>query len=79
MKKTLQGVIVSDKMQKTVIVEVGRLVSHPKYHKRFKITKRYKAHDQGGDFKAGDRVIIEETKPISKDKKWKVLKKVEKL
>ena len=72
MKKKLQGTIVSDKMQKTVVVMVDRIVAHPKYHKRFKVSKRFKAHVENGDFKVGDKVIIEACRPISKDKKFKV-------
>jgi len=78
MKKKLQGTIVSDKMQKTVVVMVDRIVAHPKYHKRFKVSKRFKAHIESGDFKVGDKVIIEACRPISKDKKFKVLEKIEK-
>jgi len=75
-KKTLQGIVVSDKMQKTVVIEVERLKEHPKYKKRFKVHKRYKAHDEKGEFHVGDRVIIEEHAPISKEKKWIVVKKI---
>lgn len=75
-KKTLQGIVVSDKMQKTVVVEVERMKEHPKYKRRFKIHKKYKAHDEKGEFHIGDKVVIEETAPISKDKNWKVIKKI---
>jgi len=75
-KKTLQGVVVSDKMQKTVVVEVERIKEHPKYKRRFKIHKKYKAHDENKEYKVGDKVVIEETTPISKDKKWKVISKI---
>ena len=74
-KRKLTGKIVSDKMQKTVVVEVERIKEHPKYKRRYKIHKKYKAHSEG-DFKTGDTVIIEETRPISKDKRWKVIKKI---
>ncbi len=73
MKKKLIGRIVSNKTQNTVVVNVDRLVAHPKYLKRFKVSKRYKAHISGGGFKVGDSVVIEACRPISKDKKWKVL------
>ena len=63
-------------MQKTVVVCVQRLKQHPKYFKRFKINKNYKAHDEKKEYKVGDVVMIEECKPISKDKTWKVLKKI---
>jgi small subunit ribosomal protein S17 len=75
-KKILQGIVVSDKMQKTVVVQVERVKEHPKYKRRFKIHKKYKAHDENKEYKMGDKVVIEETTPISKDKKWKVIGKV---
>jgi small subunit ribosomal protein S17 len=74
--KKLQGIVVSDKMQKTVVVEVESIKEHPKYKRRFKIHKKYKAHDEKGEFHIGDKVIIEEIKPISKDKTWKVAEKI---
>ncbi len=75
-KKKLQGVVVSDKMQKTVVVKVERIKEHPKYKRRYKIHKKYKAHDEKGEYYVGDNVVIEETAPISKDKHWKVIGKV---
>jgi len=75
-KKQLQGKIISDKMAKTVVVEVETIKEHPKYKQRFKIHKKYKAHNESSDFKLGDIVIIEECNPISKDKTWKVINKV---
>lgn len=72
-RRQLQGVVVSDKMQKTIVVEVTRVKEHPKYKKRFKVTKRYKAHDENGEYHIGDKVIIEETRPISKEKRWIVI------
>lgn len=72
-KKVLSGVVVSDKMDKTVTVLVNRFVKHPKYGKFMKISKKYKAHDEGNDFKEGDKVSIEETKPVSKDKTFKIV------
>ncbi len=72
--KTLRGVVVSDKMAKTVVVSVTRFVKHPKYQKYVKISKKYKAHDEDNAFKIGQNVEIEETRPISKDKKFKVVK-----
>lgn len=72
-KKTLKGKVVSDKMDKTIVVSVTRFVEHPKYKKRVKISKKYKAHDEGNTKKVGDIVEIEETKPISKDKHFKVV------
>ncbi len=72
--KILSGVVVSDKMKKTVVVVVNRFVKHPKYGKYFKVSKKYKAHDENNDFKVGDKVKIMECPPISKDKRFKVLK-----
>jgi small subunit ribosomal protein S17 len=71
-KRKLIGKIVSNKMQKTVVVEVERIKSHKKYKKRFKVHKKYKAHAEK-EYQIGDKVVIEECRPISKDKKWKVL------
>lgn len=76
MKKQLTGTIVSDKMAKTVVVEVETLKEHPKYKRRFWTSKKYKAHDENKEYKVGDKVLIEETRPISKEKKWRVLRKV---
>ncbi len=75
-KKQLQGKVVSDKMQKTVVVQVERIKEHLKYKRRFKLHKKYKAHDDKGEFHVGDTVVIEETSPISKDKKWKVIQRI---
>lgn len=71
--KILKGVVTSDKMDKTIVVEVTRFVEHKKYGKRIKKTKKYKAHDETNSKKVGDTVEIEETRPISKDKKFKVI------
>ncbi|OGZ73592.1 MAG: 30S ribosomal protein S17 [Candidatus Staskawiczbacteria bacterium RIFCSPLOWO2_01_FULL_38_12b] len=75
-KKKLTGIVVSDKMQKTVVVLIERVKEHPKYKRRYKIHKKYKAHDENKEYKAGDKVIIEETIPISKDKHFIVVKKI---
>jgi len=75
-KKTLQGIVVSDKMQKTAVVLVERIKEHPKYKRRFKVHKKYKAHDENKEYHVGDKVLIEETSPISKDKSWVVIKKI---
>ena len=74
MKRKLQGIIVSDKMEKTVVVKVERMKEHPKYKRRYRVSKKYKAHVEEGDFKIGDKVVIEECRPLSKDKKWRVIK-----
>lgn len=73
-KKVLKGKVVSDKMNKTVVVEVSRFVKHQKYGKRIKKVKRYKAHDENNEKKVGDVIEIAEVKPISKDKHFKVIK-----
>lgn len=70
--KTLQGVITSNKMQKTVVVRVDRLRRHPKYQKFFRISKKFKAHDEKGEFGVGDTVMIQETRPLSREKHWRV-------
>lgn len=75
-KKKLQGIVVSDKMQKTVVVEVERIKEHLKYKRRFKVHKKYKAHDEKKEYHVGDKVLIEQTRPMSKDKNWKVIKKI---
>ncbi len=72
-KKILSGVIVSDKMDKTVVVLVTRLVKHPKYKKYIKSGKKYKAHDEANKYKIGEKVRIMETKPMSKDKNFIVI------
>lgn len=74
-KKTLQGTVVSDAMDKTVVVEVGRFVKHPKYKKFYTISKKYHAHDESNQYKIGDTVEIVETKPISKKKSFVVVSK----
>lgn len=74
-KRKLEGVVVSDKMQKTVVVTVTRFTVHPKYLKRYKVSRNFKAHSENNEYKVGDRVVIEETRPISKDKKWRVVGK----
>ena len=72
-KRILQGVVVSDKMEKTVVVSVERRVMHPIYKKFITRSKKYSAHDEANKFKVGDRVRIRETRPISKTKCWEVV------
>jgi small subunit ribosomal protein S17 len=72
-KRILEGVVVSDKMDKTVVVKIDRFIKHPKYGKYMSRSKNYKAHDPENRFKVGDKVRIEETRPISKDKTFKVI------
>jgi small subunit ribosomal protein S17 len=76
-RKTKLGTVVSDKMEKTVVVRVERLVQHPVYKKYIKRRTTYKAHDENNEFHIGDRVEIIESRPISKDKRWRVLKLIE--
>jgi small subunit ribosomal protein S17 len=71
-KRVLQGTVVSDKNDKTVVVKVERRFTHPVMKKTVRMTKKYKAHDESNAHKVGDIVFIEESKPISKDKKWVV-------
>ena len=73
--KMLSGVVVSDKMDKTVIVSVSRFVKHPLYGKFYKVSKKYKAHDEDNKYKVGDIVEIVSTRPISKDKRLRVVSK----
>ena len=75
-KKRLQGIVVSDKMQKTVVVEVEQLKTHPLYRRRFRVHKKYKAHDEKGEHKKGDKVVIEECRPLSKDKRWRIVQRI---
>ena len=74
-RRRLQGTVMSDKMDKTVVVRVDRTVVHPKYLKRFTLSKKVKAHDAENAYKVGDEVIIEEARPMSKDKRWRVISK----
>ena len=74
--RRLQGVVVSDRMNKTRVVKVSRMKKHPKYLKYFKVSRRFKAHDERNEYKTGEEVIIEEARPISKDKRWKIVSRV---
>ena len=75
-QRLLQGTIVSDKMDKTVVVEILRLKKHPKYKKYFKVTQKFKAHNPDNQYHTGDKVVIGETKPMSKEKRWVVINKI---
>ena len=72
-KKILKGVVVGDKMDKTIVVSVSRFIKHPLYGKFYKVNKKYKAHDEENKYKVGDKVEIMETRPISKDKHFAVI------
>jgi len=76
--KKLEGIVTSDKMQKTIVVEIARFKQHPRYKKTLKIKARFKAHDENNEAKKGDFVLIEECRPLSKDKKWKLLSVIKK-
>lgn len=71
-RKTREGVVVSDRMQKTRVVLVERVYRHPRYQRVIRRTKRLKAHDENNQSKAGDRVLIEETRPLSREKRWRI-------
>ena len=75
-KRKIEGAVVSDKMQKTRVVAVERMKKHPKYLKYYKVTRRYKAHDENNEYKKGDRVIMEEMRPLSREKRWKIISKI---
>jgi len=77
-RKTREGLVVSDKMDKTVVVEVEDRVKHPKYGKVIRRTKRYKAHDAENACGVGDRVVLMETRPLSATKRWRVSQILEK-
>lgn len=70
--RKLHGIVVSDKMTRTRVVAVTRLVRNKRYHKYYKVTKRFKAHDEENAYRVGDVVTIEETRPLSKEKRWKI-------
>ena len=76
MARTLTGTVVSDKMRKTRVVSVVRMQKHPRYDKYYEVTARFKAHDEQGEYKMGDTVVIEEVRPMSRDKRWKIVKKI---
>jgi len=75
-KQQLIGIVVSDKMTKTVVVKVDSRKRHPKYKKAYTVSRKYKAHDENGEYHVGDKVVIESIRPMSKEKKFKVLSKI---
>lgn len=75
-KKQLTGIVFSDKMHKTVVVQVERLKTHPKYKRKMKIHTKFKAHDEQNEYKKGEKVVIEEMRPLSLDKRWKVVRRI---
>ena len=78
LRKVRQGIVVSDKMDKTVVVAVERKVPHKLYKKSINTTTKFKAHDENNECKVGDKVKVMETRPLSKDKRWRVVEIVEK-
>lgn len=72
-KKTFDGVVASDAMEKTVVVRVDRVKIHPKYKKRYTVSKKYKVHDEKNQFRTGDKVKFIECRPLSKSKRWRVI------
>ncbi len=76
-RRSIVGVVTSDKMEKTITVSVTRHTKHPLYSKTVKVTKKYKAHDEQNDCNIGDKVKIMETRPLSKDKRWRLVEILE--
>ncbi len=74
--RKITGIVVSDKMAKTRVVAVSRIRKHPRYLKYQTITSRFKVHDEKNEYHTGDKVVIEETRPLSKDKRWKIISKI---
>ncbi|MDD5760551.1 MAG: 30S ribosomal protein S17 [Candidatus Pacebacteria bacterium] len=72
-KRVLEGEVISNKMQKTVVVRVSSVRLHPKYKKYYRVSRNFKVHDEKNQCQIGDKVIIEETRPLSKDKRWRVI------
>ena len=72
-RKNREGVVVSDAMQKTRVVKIERVFRHPRYQRVIRMSKKLKAHDENNESRVGDRVLIEETRPLSKEKRWRIL------
>ncbi|PIZ57000.1 30S ribosomal protein S17 [bacterium (Candidatus Torokbacteria) CG_4_10_14_0_2_um_filter_35_8] len=75
-RKEFRGIVISDRMDKTRVVEVTRIKIHPIYKKRFKVSRRFKAHDEKNEYRKGDKVVICEVRPLSKEKRWEILSKL---
>ncbi len=71
-RKSREGVVVSDAMQKTRVVQIERVFRHPRYQRVIRVSKKLKAHDEANESHVGDRVVIEETRPLSKEKRWRI-------
>jgi small subunit ribosomal protein S17 len=76
-KRTIKGIVISDKMDKTIVVKAARLVKHPVFHKYVRKHDKYKAHDEQNQCKTGDTVLIIEARPMSKEKRWRMLEILE--
>jgi len=72
-KRHIAGTVVSDKMMKTRVVAVSRLKKHPKYLKYYTVTTKFKAHDEKNVYKTGDKVVMEESRPLSREKRWRIV------
>ena len=72
-KKRFEGIVVGDKMDKTIVVRIDRVKTHPKYKKRYAVSKTYKVHDEKNQFRINDKVVFIECRPLSRDKRWRVL------
>ena len=77
-RRSVQGIVVSDSMDKTITVKVETKIQHPVYKKRVNISKKYKAHDENNECAIGDKVSVMETRPLSKDKRWRLVSIIEK-
>jgi len=75
-KRRFSGIVIKDTMTKTVVVKIDRLKEVPKYKKRVLVSRKYKCHDEKEQYHVGDRVIFEECRPFSKEKRWRVIKKI---
>ncbi len=73
--RKLVGRVVSDKMKKTIVVAIDRMKMNTKYHKQYTMTSKFKVHDENNEYHIGDKVVIQETRPISKEKRWRVISK----
>jgi len=72
-KRMIKGIVISDKMDKTIVIKTERLVKHPIFHKYVRRHAKYKAHDEKNQCKVGDTVVIIESRPVSKDKRWRMV------
>lgn len=78
-KRTIVGIVVSDKMQKTRVIEVRGMKKHSKYLKYYGVMTKFKAHDEKNEYHTGDHVVIEETRPLSKEKRWRIIGRKEQI